>query len=98
MEKSKVIPEPKATELIDEIMDNFNFGDVVKMMKSTKWTWFGIGVPEESDVRLEARRLLRKIANSNDDYISAGGFTVERFGDDFLKLSFGIEWIAGGDK
>jgi hypothetical protein len=61
---------------LDEIMDHFDFARVAKSMKALGWHW-GRGaekrIPEESELRTEARRILR-IAIETKSRISTGGF------------------------
>jgi hypothetical protein len=48
---------------IEDIMDEFNFGEVQRVMESLDWTWSGTGcVPEEYDLRKGARQLLKQAA------------------------------------
>lgn len=62
---------------IDEIMDNFDFSRVKKTMDALEWEWYGIGIPTESEIRSEARRLLKDCLKRRCGYLSTGGFTVE---------------------
>lgn len=54
-------------EMIDEIMDNFDFGKVAKVMDFLDWKWAMVGmtsqycVPEEPEIRKEARGRLSKV-------------------------------------
>ena len=49
-------------EQIDEIMDNFDFNKVAKIMDFLGWKWYmkEYRVPEESEIRKEARKHLSK--------------------------------------
>ena len=62
---------------IDEIMDNFDFSRVKKTMDALEWEWYGTGIPTESEIRSEARRLLKDCLKRRCGYLSTGGFTVE---------------------
>lgn len=70
---------PTYQQQIDIIMDNFDFGKVAKAMKALGWRWHGCdGVPEEPELRKEARRLLREVADAEDfTGVSTGGFVAE---------------------
>jgi hypothetical protein len=68
-------------ELIDEVMDNFDFGKVAKTMKALDWVWATTEfyIPEESDIRKHARGLLNKAydgaISKEDNYtVATGGF------------------------
>jgi enoyl-CoA hydratase/carnithine racemase len=80
-------------EKIDKVMDNFDFGRVVKTMQALDWNWIDEGVPSESEVRKEARRLLKQISNAilsepTSYSIATGGFCATRFSDGELRLQF----------
>jgi hypothetical protein len=88
-------------EYIDDIMDNFNFGKVAKVMEALDWKWMNTGsflVPHESDLRVASRKRLGKVY----DYAvgqgrkyeeSTGGFTYSfNPKDDFMSLKFCVEY------
>lgn len=67
---------------IDEIMDNFDFGKVAKVMQFLNWQWAysDTGVPEEPELRETARRYLHQAydystAQGRKYTMSTGGFT-----------------------
>ena len=74
----------KFQELIDNIMDNFDFHKVHKVMKQLNWHWAFAeeGIPREDELRKEARKLLNEclyalIKNGEDNWsIATGGFQV----------------------
>lgn len=41
----------KQQEIVDEIMDNFDFEKVHKVMVALNWGWHGNGVPGLSDIK-----------------------------------------------
>ena len=43
---------------IDDIMDNFDFHKVHRVMEFMNWQWSGEVVPSVSEMRKEARRLV----------------------------------------
>lgn len=73
-----------------EIMDRFDFDNVLKHMQETNWTWYMGGgryeVPDMEDLRVNARDLLTKAVWSEDKVtsIGTGGFTA-------YKLPWGLE-------
>ena len=85
---------------IEDIMDEFNFGEVRKVMESLEWTWHETGcIPEEYDLRKSARKLLRHAAEMIDEKevgtsggsTSTGGFYATSkagtaWGDKWLRL------------
>ena len=86
----------KATQdRIDEIMDNFDFAKVEQAMKAVNWTWASTdGVPEQYELRREARRLLKDVASKNvreSDMryaVATGGFKATKYFDGELQLDF----------
>ena len=86
---------------IEDIMDEFNFGEVQKVMESLDWTWSETGcVPEEYDLRKGARKLLKEAAKMIDDTLnlsggstSTGGFlATSRAGYDHYDKSYN-KWL-----
>lgn len=87
-------------DLINDVMDNFDFGKVAHTMKALDWKWALPGgeyeVPDEFTLRKQARELLTEtIESSKNDYdgsgvtISTGGFEVYYKEDDkYLELKF----------
>jgi len=86
----------KEFEAIGNIMDNFDFDKVHEVMSLLKWEWVGTenGVPSKSELRSEARRLL-KMAINDKTRVSTGGFEVDYIndGDGFVELKFVVsQW------
>jgi hypothetical protein len=91
-------------EQIDYVLDRFDFYKVKKTMDALHWLWYDtIGVPEISDLRQCARRLLteasEKVMKNNEIpaefNIATGGFRVEayKYDDDekiYFKLAFEV--------
>lgn len=81
--------------LIDEIMDNFDFGRVHEVMTALDWTWHdSAGVPDMGTLRRTARRQLRDCITRRHG--GSGGFVVDIDRDEGgLSLSFVVEsWDA----
>lgn len=64
--------------MIDEILDEFDFEKVHRVMVALDWQWYGIdGVPSIGDLRRQARSLLQKVVDSKDTLsVGTGGFTA----------------------
>ena len=91
---------------IENVLDEFDFATVHKVMEFLEWNWFGAmdGIPTLSEIRKSARRLLIEVANdvARNNEIDAqsnratGGLRAEAYkGDEktYLKLSFELaEW------
>jgi len=89
---------------IEDILDNFDFDKVKKTMDALQWLWYDtIGVPEISDLRKCARRLLteasEKVMNINEmpaeSNMATGGFraTAYRYDDTdkiYFRLAFEV--------
>lgn len=64
-------------EHIDDVMDWFDFEKVHLVMTALDWTWASsYDVPDVPALRKEVRRLMRSLWESNNEFISSGGFTV----------------------
>ena len=89
---------------LDEIMDSFDFDQVQKMMSATDWIWARSenGVPDQRELRQEARRLMKQ-AIAGEDCATGGFRTWVTDGTDKdgpwtkLNLSFGIDTIHDGE-
>ena len=80
----------KQQEVIDEIMDNFDFEKVHKAMTALDWKW-GKGIPDVWELKKSARRLLKTSIEENT-CIGTGGFLVDKDGD-YISLKFVVaEW------
>lgn len=78
---------------INEIMDCFNFGKVARVMEQLNWTWASVErVPEEWEIRVEARRLIEGVLKESgvNTFLASGGL-MARMQDGFLSLSFVLE-------
>lgn len=99
--------QKKFQSIIDEIMDNFNFHKVHKVMKclNWKWTFSENGVPEIYELKEEARRLLNEclysiIKHGEDSWsIATGGFRVHatnykdaEVGDDDFHIGLSLSF------
>ena len=80
-------------QLIDEILDQFDFQKVKKVMDAVDWKW-AIGkeshVPDIPELRKKARELLWDLVRSKSRMIKAGGLVVEKDDDDILELRFEV--------
>ena len=87
---------------IDDIMRDFNFEKVHKVMEMLDWKWAmtKYGVPTVEELRGEARRLLVEAANE-ETQVATGGFRAvyEKNGasdpDPFISLEFVLEECEG---
>lgn len=77
--------QDQVQEAIDEIMDNFDFERVHKVMDFLNWKWFSADanseVPDPSELRKSARKQIKECLQGSVDYsdyfsISCGGFEV----------------------
>ena len=95
-------------EQIDDIMDEFEFDKVHKVMEFLDWKWWFDGeterVPEVYELRKKAREYLRYVAK-NGGTTGSGGFTAQcRKGYDedenrsyvWLDLHWGLGSINDG--
>ena len=80
----------KEFNAIGKVMDYFDFGRVHKVMVALDWKWIsiddGMRVPDECEIRMEARRLLTQAVKEKIS-ISTGGFYATYRNDD------DVEWV-----
>jgi hypothetical protein len=85
--KQKIYMDP-VNQMVDEIMDEFNFAQVFRAMDALEWKWAtvngGKGTPSIDHLRETAERLLRSAAESR----------LDRFKDEHWEL--GIINATGG--
>lgn len=82
---------------INYIMDTFEFGDVIKMMKSVNWRFCndagGFPTPTEYDVRILARKLMSEVGDEIS-MVSTGGFLVTyRHGVEDTDTDEDVPWV-----
>ena len=85
---------------IDEIMDWFDFATCQKVMDFLDWQWRDEGVPSESMLREEARRLLNIVSKEKGPFYTAcGGLCATKHVDGALALAFVLRDLeAEGDE
>ena len=84
-------------DIIEDILDEFDFGRVQQVMEHLNWTWYdSAGVPTLGHMRKTARRLMRECIKHEDYYTATGGFFVQKRTFDglpFYRLMFVVsEW------
>jgi hypothetical protein len=84
-------------EQIDEIMDNFDFNKVAKVMDFLDWKWFlnGYRVPEESEIRKKVRQHLAEAFDCGQGQgrkytLCTGGFVCS-YDPQYSELSLTFE-------
>lgn len=92
-------------DLIDDILENFNFEKVNIAMKFLDWRWASIGrVPTINELKESAREQLQNCIkeakdNKTEFYISSGGLkSFYSFDENFLELEFVLtDWTEEDD-
>jgi len=89
------------SEMIDNIMDNFDFSRVAKTMLGLNWKWFSVpeGVPLEADIRVTARRLLKGIPDvfMKDNYCTGtGGLQVNAWYENTELVLMELTFVVAG--
>ena len=89
-------------DMIDDIMDNFDFSSVAKCMEVLEWKWISVpeGIPEEQDIRKSARLLLKGVPETfskDERYVGTGGLYVRSWYESaelvLIELTFVVaEW------
>lgn len=84
-------------EQIDEIMDNFDFNRVARVMDFLGWKWYmkEYRVPEESEIRKEARKYLSKTYDYGEGqgrkYSTVTGGFVYTYDPHYTELQLSFE-------
>jgi hypothetical protein len=89
----------KEESMIQEIIDNFDFGKCQEVMEMTNWVWISVGIPTVNHLIDSARQRLRNAINSCKDkeishktvyHVSSGGLKASA-----IKNRYGhIIWIS----
>ena len=85
-------------QLIDEILDQFDFEKVKEVMDALDWKWgmgkWGTGtealVPDIPELRKQSREMLWDLVHSKNRMIKTGGLVVEKHDDGTLELRFEV--------
>lgn len=85
-------------EKIEQIMENFDFEKVHKVMVALEWEWYlgtwgGFGIPSVGAIQKAARRLLSE-AWTNKTTVSTGGFSAEYDDGDLIFRFILEEWFS----
>ena len=76
-------------ELVNEILDEFEFEKVHRTMKALNWTWHDTdGVPTIGDLRRQARELLQELLRNDKYHITGTGGLYAYKEDGLVGLRF----------
>jgi hypothetical protein len=83
-------------DLIEDIMNDFDFDKVRKVMVVLNWHWSQVEqTPTVDEMKRTARRLLRDLCENDEiDFVSTGGFEASKR-DGGLELRFIAEEAWG---
>ena len=84
-------------EIIEDILDEFDFGKVQRVMEHLNWTWHDSdGVPTLVQLRKQARFLMKECIGHEEYTTATGGFWVQKRtfeGLPYYRLIFAVtEW------
>lgn len=84
-------------DIIDDILDEFDFGKVQQVMEHLNWTWHDSdGVPTLGQLRKQARFLMKECLDHEEYTTATGGFWVQKRTFDglpYYRLIFAVtEW------
>ena len=87
-------------DMIDNIMDNFNFNRVAKCMEVLEWKWCDVeGIPEESDIRKLARKLMKQVPDTfrkEEYYSGTGGLYVRAWYENMELVLIELTFVVAG--
>ena len=86
-------------KVIKEVLHNFDFEKVHKVMATVNWEWEGEGIPSVADLVLCAYDLLRSVSQSDVGCtMSTGGFEATKnegcIDEHELQLQFVLEQVC----
>ena len=86
-------------EQITEIMAEFDFDTVQRVMDALGWQWandgYGAQVPHVRRLQARARELLDAVAQGQSWRMATGGLVAERADDGTLSLAFQLCYAEG---
>lgn len=78
-------------ELIDKILEKFDFDKVHDVMEKLSWNWATVGIPSTYQIIKQAKELLYEVSElENLSHVATGGFRATKIDDEQLELSFEI--------
>lgn len=87
--------DPKIQDIIDEVMDNFDFHKVHRVMKALNWRWVGATttskIPDIPHIRREVRKLIKGVIEDEIDFAFVGGFEVTNDHQGAITVKFVAE-------
>lgn len=95
--------DKKTKNLIDEILENFDFESCHKMMMLTNWTWHGAGVPNVERLKNSAVDRILSAINVSQERWSDKDIHIPDYsnqGSSFFSSSGGLKatvWTNKGD-
>lgn len=88
------------SEMIDNIMDNFDFSRVARCMEVLEWKWHNVeGVPEESNIRKLARELMKQTPETfrkEEYYSGTGGLYVRAWYENMELVLMELTFVVAG--
>ncbi len=80
---------------INYIIDQLDTERIRKVMKYLDWHWANYeGIPDDFEIRQEARKLLEQLVFEDYNFLETGGFRAERLKDgdeEYYSLNFIID-------
>jgi len=93
--KNKISKEIEKQEVINDVLDRFDFDSVEEVMHMTGWVW-GIGRTEHIPTKYEMRKLSRKLleeAIDKENVVSSGGFRASSWKENDGQLMAKLEFV-----
>ena len=86
-------------DIIEDILDEFDFGKVRQVMEHLNWIWYeSDGIPTLGHLRKKARSLMKECIGHEEYTVATGGLWVQKktFDDlPFYRLMFVVsEWSS----
>ena len=82
-------------DLVEKVIDNFDFEKVHRVMVQMDWKWFGLNegmaVPSVQRLRSKARKYLEYLVSSDCECITSGGLCARKYIDPEYSENNGLE-------
>jgi hypothetical protein len=87
--------DERLSNIWEDILENFDWERVHKMMLVTNWTWHSVGgVPTVSELKKELKSAVERVYYSTDFVLESRGFRVTKESDEHGLGTISIEFVG----
>ena len=81
-------PKEIYEEWVEDIMQEFDFKKVHKVIKLLKWKWAGVGVPDMKEIKKTARYVMSRAYEVESGTVATAGFEAQ-----VTKHGIGLKFV-----